>query len=184
MVEDDLDTLAQDFKDAASALHEAKKRIDGLASAERAVSDAGDSIRSLSSILDEFVGETREATEALIHTQESSSRLLTEAAGLLSGGDLAAIGDSLRGLREQLQSMQQVLEQRLQSNRDALESQLATDREAIETRVSAIEQSLEGLAKAAADKATVEAELAHIKANVAPRHLKKAQETFQAPGSA
>jgi NTP pyrophosphatase (non-canonical NTP hydrolase) len=182
--DESLDELAREFKDASSALQEARRRVDGLGSAQRAISDAGDSVQSLASILDEFVAEVKEAAEALNHSQESSARLLAEAAGVLSGNDLSSIRESVAELVGRVDQVQGAIEVRQASDREALEAAIASLLAASETRFSALESSIAALAKTAAGKAVVEAELAHLKANISPRHLKKAQETFQPPASA
>ena len=167
MADDNLDELARQFQDAAGALAEAKGKLDGLAGAEKVAADASGSIRSLAKQLEALVAETKEATEALTHTQSASARLLTEAAGVLSGNDLSELRASIVTVESSVADVKQNLDERFTNLQTAIDERMAV----VETKLADANQLQE-------EKAALQAELVHLKANISPRHLKKAQDSF------
>jgi DNA repair exonuclease SbcCD ATPase subunit len=150
----DLAGLTRRFAESEQALTAVRSRLEALATAEENAAAATGSLETAAGAVKDFVDAAHEVTEQLSATVAEAKVLLEAGSDLLKGNDLTELREAIEQLRSANDGRFNQLEERLAS-------------------VDAVER----------ERRLVERQLAHVKANVSPRHIRKALETLPTEGN-
>ena len=149
MAETELDELASQFRNSEEALVQAREKLDGLAVAEESVASTSEALTEAAQRIKEFSDQASEAVERLRAVAANAAGLLDRGTQLLSGNELSELRASVDGLGA-----------------------------SVEARLAALEEKAANVERAEAEKAALQGQLDHLKTNIAPRHLKKALDSY------
>lgn len=143
------DDLASRFQQSEAALTEARMRLEKLGSAQEQASTSAAALSESAEAVRAFSAEAQEAAALLGQSQTLARSVLERGVELLDGSEL-------RELRKAVDGLSTTMEQKLDS---------------LAARVADVE-------RAQHERDLAQKQLAHIKANVSDRHLKKALESL------
>lgn len=155
----ELDDVVQRFAESEQALAKAAEQIGRLESAEHRASQAAAALEATADGVRGFAHEASQAAASLAAAQEETQRVLQAGGRVLDGSDL-------REMRADLDKLQ------------AAVASIVEATAAISSRLDALDQRIGDVETAKERAALLDRQLAHIRANVSDRHLRKALESL------
>lgn len=155
----ELDDVIRRFADSERALTEAAEQIGRLGRAEERAAHAGRAVEEAAEAVRGFAATAGHAATSLAEAQEQARKVLEAGGKVLDGSELRVIRDGIDELRGSANALTENVSDVL-SRLEALEGRMG-DVEAARERAELLDR-----------------QLAHIRANVADRHLRKALESM------
>lgn len=160
MADEQLDELGRQLRDSADALDTARRKLQGIESAEAAMAASSGALDESARATSDYTKQASELIGELAKMQKHAADLLVAAKGVLEGNEL-----------KELRSAVDKSGVELAGRMEALETSIGARLEEMQARVANVEA-------VEAERALLRKQLDHIQRTVGARHLKRALETM------